>query len=259
MHVDEDRMKDQDVAKRPKSYWPEIIIGFLSFPIIAILVFQILMFGFTNSAKCRDEEGFFRKLVCGIRGTCESDAPYFRFLPSDEKMISHFRRHRADFERLVQIYQKDASLPTRFGLVGYDEPPREVKAIMARINVNGMRSDWTIWMPPDPYSEVAQQQVRRLGLVPKLQRGYPEARKFSGVLISYAHPPVIRFDKDLSNVRKGYYYTPFPPRVENGLLKKPDGGGETLFPTLNTYPSRLITGDCVYRQFEPQWFISMCQ
>jgi hypothetical protein len=251
-------MTNTNASKRPKSYWPETIIGFLVLPIAFVLLLQILELGFTGSKECRDEENFFRKLICGIWATYEEDAPYFRFLPSDEEMIAHFQTHRADFERLVQIYREDPSLPNRFGSIGYDEQPPEVKALMARINVSGMRSDWTIWLPPDPYSEVARQQSRILVLVPMLHRGNPEARRFSGVLIRYGHPLVIRLDKHLSKVWKGYYYTPFPPRVENGLLKKP-AGGNRLFPTLNTYPSRLITGTCFCRQFDPNWFIEMCQ
>lgn len=180
----------------------------------------------------------------------------FRVLPSDEEMIAHFHRHRADFERLIQIYREDPSLPNRFGMVS--QPTPEMETITKRINVNWPTSDWTVWLPPDPYSEEARRVTKALQLDRKIHRGDVEGRKFSGVRIGYAHLPVRRFDKNMPEVFKGYYYTPFAPQIENGMLKKPVGG-EWSYPSLNTYPSRLITGDCVYRQFEPQWFIRMCQ
>ncbi|AFM26642.1 hypothetical protein [Desulfomonile tiedjei] len=180
----------------------------------------------------------------------------FRCLPSDETLIRHFQKHRADFELLVQIYREDPDLPNNFGMVS--KPTPEISAIMNRINVRDLRSDWTIWLPPDPYSEEAKSETKARKLIQKVHRGEAEGRRFSGVSMTYDHGPVRRFDKYLSEVFKGYYYTPFPPRVENGLLKKPDGA-EPVFHHLNTYPPRLILGDCVYRQFAPQWFIKLCQ
>jgi hypothetical protein len=236
----------------------KIVMGF-SVPVAIIvalcLVLEIWGFGF-EKAQCQHERGFFRKLWCGISATYEANAQYVRLLPSDEEMIAHFRRHRVDFERLVQIYRNDQSLYTPWG--GLRDPPPHVKEIMERIGVYGVLSDWTIWMPPDPYSEEAQQQVKTLGLIPMIRRGYPEARKFSGVRLWYAPGHVKRLNENLSDVLKGYYYTPFVPKIENGLLNKPSGG-EWIASTLNNYPSRLKSGECVYRQFEPHWFIELCQ
>jgi hypothetical protein len=182
----------------------------------------------------------------------------FRSPPTDEEMIAHFHKHRADFEQLVQIYREYRSLPNRGGMVGFDEPPPKIKAIMDRINVSGMEGDWEVWLPPDPYTEEARHEVKASGLLRKAQLGHADGRKFSGVILRYAHQPVRRLEGHWPRVFKGYYYTPFPAKVEKGLLKKPERA-EWIVPTLDTYPAKLIPGNCVYRQFEPQWFIRMCE
>jgi len=177
--------------------------------------------------------------------------PMLRFLPSDEEMVAHFQRHRADFERLVQLYRED---PRRGVMI---KPTREMKTIMKRIKVNGIAPDQRIWLPPDPYSGQARREIETLRLRRKADRGDPEARKFGGVILDYTPEPVIRL-KNLSYVAKEYYYTPLVPKVEGGLLKTPDVNWR-IFPTLNRYPPDLWAMQCAYRQFEPQWFIRMCE
>ncbi|MEW6532819.1 MAG: hypothetical protein AB1473_18460 [Thermodesulfobacteriota bacterium] len=253
----------ENAAIEPKRRPPglRILIGlglFIALIIVAILALQVYLNGFAGVPRCKDEIGFWGKLWCGVAETYEDDAPYFRGLPTDEQMIAHFRKNRADFERLVQIYRQDPKLPNRWGMVDYQELDREKQAIMARVGVNGMRGDLQSWVPPDPYSAEAQNQVANLHLFREAQEGTPKGRKYSGVILSYAHPPVIRLNADLAWVFKGYYYTPFVPNVENDRLKKPRGN-EWISPTLNRYPSNLACGDCVYRQFEPQWFIRLCE
>jgi hypothetical protein len=197
----------------------------------------------------------FEICTCGISSTYELNAPYFRSLPSDEEMIAHFQKHRADFERLVQVYREDPLLPTRWGWV---VPTPPIKAIMERAKVNEMHSDWIVWMPPDPYSDDAKQKIKTLGLSRRASRYDPAMRKFGGVFLGYGHPQVRRLNWYLSDVYKGYYYAPFPPRIEKGRLKTPHGD-KWISPTLDSYPSNLISGNCVYRQFEPQWFLELCQ
>ena len=241
---------------RRKPLWLKIPIG-LCAPIIAtiaaILVLKIV--GFGSGAKCSEKEGFFLKLVCGISETYEDAAPYFRSLPSDEQMIAHFRKHRADFERLAHIYSQDWSAATRWGRVYYQNATPEAKEIMKRIGVTSIRSDLTIWMGPDPYSPKNRQRIRELMFE---GRDSSKGQTFTGLVFRGVQQPVSRLNENLSEVFKGYYYTPFIPRVENDLLKKPDGG-EWISPTLNSYPSKLISGNCVCCQFEPQWFIELCQ
>ncbi|MEW6141449.1 MAG: hypothetical protein AB1733_24770 [Thermodesulfobacteriota bacterium] len=184
----------------------------------------------------------------GLRNNWEA---LLTFPPSDEEMVAHFRAHRADFERLVQLYGQDP----RHGVI--IRPTREMRAIMKRIKVTWMVPDTKIWMPPDPYSEEARHEIKRLNLEWKRHRGYPEVRRFSGVILGYQHKPAIRL-KNLSYIEKEYYYLPVVPQVANERLRTPTGHTR-LFPTLNSYPADLVSGWCVYRQFEPQWFIRMCE
>jgi hypothetical protein len=239
---------------RRKPLWLKVPVGLCALIVVLIApIWMMQVFSYAFS-QCQ-EEGFFRKLGCGITQTYEEDAPYFRFLPSDEAMIEHFRKHRADFERLVQIYREDPSPPDQRG---FWVPTPEAEEIMERLGVKWVLPDSTIWGPPDPYTAEAQQAVKDLDLIPKLHRGSPEARKFTGILIGYRHPPVKRLNEYFSEVNKGYYYTPAVPKVENGRILA-TVGGKMVFPTLNRYPAWLIGGECSYRQFESQWFLRMCQ
>lgn len=213
-----------NVTKRPKPLWLKILIGF------SLLVAVVLV---TNYERC---------------------APYFRSLPSDEEMIENFRKHRADFERLAQIYREDLSVPTHFyALV----PTPEIKAIMQRINVTKIYGDAVVWMPPDPYSKDPNFPEDKSKLVAKWYS--PERRKFSGVMFRYAHGTVIK----LGVVEKRYYYVPFEPKILGGKLIVPatllTGGIGDIFHSLNTYPPDFKLWDAVYREIEPHWFIQMYQ
>lgn len=182
----------------------------------------------------------------------------FRSLPTDEAMIAHFHAHRTDFEQLVEIYREYPLLPNRVGTDGDDEPLQRIKTIMDRIKVTGMRQDGQIWLPPDPYSPRAREKAWRSGPLGDAYRRGVEGRRYTGVLLAFSHEPVRRWADDFARVEKGYYYVPFPARVENGRFRKPDGGARVV-PTLNSYPPELLRGTCVYRQFEPHWFIEVCQ
>jgi hypothetical protein len=249
---------------RSKPLWLKIPLGLIA-PIAAIVVpipvMQVYFYGFSHPWKCQEEQGLLRKLACGMTKTYEEHAPYFRFLPSDEAMIEHFRKHRADFERLVQISREDPSPPDEKGLW---VPPPEAQAIMTRIHVKFVIADpMDVWISPEPYSEEALQQIKTLNLFEKVREGHPEVRKFTGLFVGYDHAPVQRLNEHFSVVRKNYHFIPVVPRVDNGHLITPSvippGVGITLFPTLNTYPPDLGSMECAYRQFEPQWFLRMCQ
>jgi len=180
-----------------------------------------------------------------------------RFLPSDQAMIAHFRKHRADFERLAQIYREDPSVPT--DVVGQLLPTPEVKVIMDRINVTSIEGDNILWMPPDPYSRDPNFLKEKSKL--ELKWHSPEGRKFSGVIFHYAHEKVIRLIYG-QEVCKGYHYLPFVPEVRNGKLIVPAcflGGLFFAASTLNAYPPDFATGDTAYREIEPHWFVRMIQ
>ncbi|MEW6530419.1 MAG: hypothetical protein AB1473_06255 [Thermodesulfobacteriota bacterium] len=252
-------MTPQTAARGRKRLWGSVLRAFaLVILLVMIAIFGLLVWftGFSDYGKCTDEEGFFGKVLCSVSAMYEEGAPFLRFLPTDEYMIRHFRRNRADFERLVQIYREDPSPP---GEGGFWVPTTEARAIMARINVAYVVRDSSIWVPPDPYSYDARKEIERSKLIRRIDEGDPQARKFTGLFVRYIHPPVIRLNRYFSKVSKSYYYTPFAPKVENGLLKLAPDGGKWLFPTLSQYPPDLGSMDCAYRQIEPQWFIRLCQ
>ena len=188
----------------------------------------------------------------------ESCSPYFRTLPSDEEMIANFHKHRADFERLVQIYREDLSVPTDAmeSLV----PSPEIRAMMECIKVSQVRGDQVLWVPPDPYRDQPNSEKD------KLEReslpGSPERRKFAGVIFRYRHQIVARIFCG-GDVDKRYYYIPLVPKVLKGMLVLPASipayGNGPLLETLNTYPPDLGPFEAAYRQIERHWFIQMRQ
>lgn len=241
------------LVSTPLPRWLNLPIGYLA-PVIAIMLIIVLL-GIRNNYWywCDSSDGFFARLGCAILKEYEEDAQYFRFLPSDEAMIAHFQKHRADFERLVQIYQEDQSQPDRRRSW---VPTAEARAIMGQIGISWMDGDGSmIWVSSDPYSEQAKEQARSFQRL--ASEGSPETRKFTGIIFGYDHGPVKRLNQYFSQVKKKYYYTPVVQNTKNGFLTA-SSGREEVFPTLNEYPPR-IGDSCAYRQFEPQWFIKMCQ
>jgi len=244
---------DEIHLKKRRLFWLKVLAGVCLFVVTAPFLLGIYLRGFTDMRQvCNNEKSFLRKLACGLSETYEDCAPYFRSLPTDEQMISNFNKHRADFERLVHIYREDMSVPT--DIVGYLLPNSDLQAIMNRINVASIRSDRTIWMPPNPYS-IEPDFLK--GMAVLRGRSGVQARKYSGVIFNYAHDTVYSL-RYLAPVCKGYYYTPFVPRVTEGLLRTPEDAGKML-PTLNSYPPVQYWGECFYRQIAEHWFIRFCQ
>lgn len=126
-----------------------------------------------------------------------------RPLPSDEEMITNFQRHRADFERLVQIYREDLSIPTDFILL---QPTPQIRNLMSRINVDAVEGDDMVWIPPDPYSKDLSSRKQKADV-----DHWPQKRKFSGVKLSYAYGEIITYHFNL--ISKNYYYVPFIPQI----------------------------------------------
>lgn len=244
-------MTQQGTPITPKSPWLKVLIVF-SVPIVVYLAVGVYYTGFADRRYCRQEAGFFRRLLCGSSVFYEAHAPYFRSLPSDKEMISHFYGHKEDFERLVRIYREDLSVPAdRAGLL---LPTPRVKELMNRIGVTAVDCDGMVWLPPDPYSNKPD-VVKRIARLRTAGSG--ERRRFTGVVLAYGHPPVKRF-RYLVPVYKGYYYTPFSPQVEGRRMWTPNGA-EWILATLNKYPPRMDFCECFYRRIEAHWFIRMCR
>jgi hypothetical protein len=243
------------LVSTPLPRWLNLPIGYFA-PVVAVtLIIPLLQIRNNYWYWCNSSDGFFAKIGCAISEMYKEDAQYFRFLPSDETMIAHFQKHRADFERLVQIYQEDQSPPDPVSPWSW-KPTPQARAIMERIGVSWMTGDRSmIWVTPDPYSKEAGDKARTFD-----SKDRPETRKFTAILFGYDHAPVKRLNEYLSQVKKYYYYIPVVQNTKNGFLTA-SSRREEVFPTLNTYPPDLGIGDspCAYRQFELQWFIKMCQ
>jgi hypothetical protein len=179
-------------------------------------------------------------------------APYFRSLPSDEEMINNFEEHRADFERLSQMYREEPSIRTSVGVLG---PSPKIESIMKRMNVSFIMGDGEIWVPPGPDSKSAGKKL--------LHRASPadtlEERKFSGVIFGYAHKRVVKHEWP---VYKQYYYIPLIPSKSGGKLRLPQWGiraHPVVVDTLNDYLPRLEFLGAACREIEPHWYIEIRQ
>jgi hypothetical protein len=214
-------MSNRHAPITPKSQWLTVLVVF-SLPLAVYFAVGVYYAGFGDKRYCRHKKGVYGKLACGVTLMYEVHTRYFRSLPSDEEMISHFYEHKEDFERLVRIYREDLSVPA--DVVGRLLPTPQVKALMNRIGVMEVNGDGSVWLPPYPYSNKPD-AVRRMARL--MSRGCCERRLFSGIIFSYAHPPVKRF-RYLAYVYKGYYYTPFVPEVGRGRLWTPHGAERIL-------------------------------
>lgn len=225
-------MASKEATRTRKSIWLRIILGLaIGIALLFVSTYLLMFHAFYSFA----------------------DLPLLlRPLPSDEQMIANFHQHRADFERLVQIYREDLSIPTN--VIGHLEPTPQIKGLMSRINVDAVEGDGMVWMLPDPYSNDPSFVKQRTGI------RWPEKRKFSGIKLGYACGTIITYHFGL--ISKNYYYVPLTPRVSNGrllLILSPPGGDPWITETLNSYPLEFRQYDCFCKQIEPHWFIEMCR
>ena len=266
-------MSDPTTEKKRGGWWREVLfVVRLPAVLIAIIIMApniAMLYAYLDTRWCFDCDRWDRfgdKLRC-VYAIARGDAqPYLRSPPTDEEMIDHFRKHRADFERLAKIYREDPS--PAYDAWGVPKPTPEANAIMRRINVCDMKSDLQLWLPPNPYFSGARERIAELGLMRKLLHGEVGGRKYSGVVLPFCHKLVYRtwihwFNIEYPRVWKSYYFTPIAPDVIDGQvqlpgLQGPPGGVWPIFPTLNSYPSDLGHTSC-YRQFQPQWFIRLDQ
>lgn len=257
--------QDENVPVRNKSKWQKYIIRALLILFLLICATQVLLW---NCNQCEE-----KTILCCIRETNDTWIQYIRSLPTDEEMIEHFQKHRADFEHLAKLYREDMSIGadefTMSQTMSYMKNGRLVQIsnhkknaaedVMKRINVYALYDDGELWFPPDPYSEEAKQYRKDFHYKFWSEQG----RRLVGVNFYYGHAPVIRFENNEYVVKK-YYYTPFPPHIKHNtkygdLLYFPDGNWLRLYDNLNNYPPTLEKLTCVCKQIEPQWFIKMCQ
>jgi hypothetical protein len=184
-----------------------------------------------------------------------------RELPSDAEMIAHFQAHRADFDEIVRLYQTNTRAVWRYQdgkLLPFETD--EYRALLKRLGLLGLSSDGVLWLP-DPYTTETAKKAQSMDLI----KDYPH----HGILLSTGTP---RFSPRLGRrVMKGYFFVPVVPRVEGSELWWPvDEKGRVyrkrrVLPSLDEFPPGWFLeppqprrGECVYRQFEPQWFLRLC-
>jgi hypothetical protein len=196
-----------------------------------------------------------------LAAATESSPPSARELPSDDDLIAHFRTHRAEFEELVRLYQTDKRRVWRFEKGNLQPFETDAyKALLKRVGIRHLSNDGALWLP-DPYSVETAEKARAMDVFHAYAYHgitlYVENMKFS--------PSVRRL------VWKDYFYVPVVPKVENGQLWWPRSrhGGDLnrsapVFASLDDYPPDWLLDPpggrgCVYRQIEPQWFLSLCR
>lgn len=220
-------------------------------------------------------------------------------LPSDAEMIAHFNAHRPALEKLVQGYRHyrppEGIEPWKHS---YEMMP-DVKALMVEAGVYhiiGAQGASGFWYPAH-YSAKTIQTLRGLywgrtignqatseEVLSTLRREMPSL--FDGVdsvltlerktrLIAVVHVSLGTLKRPYeknpwryfpTSIHKGYYHFPQPPRIESGQILMHDfsqpnglGLGQRVIYSLDGYPQNWQRGECVLRQIEALWFITMCR
>ena len=191
----------------------------------------------------------------------QTTAPASRDLPSDAEMIAHFQARRQEFGELVRLYQADKRRVWRYEK-GNLQPfeTDEYKALLKRAGIRHLSGDGALWLP-DPYSSQAAQKARAMD-----------------VFHAYAYHGIGLYVENMTtslrvggSVWKEYFYVPVVPMVEKGRLWWPRSrhSGDLnrsarVFDSLDDYPAEWLSDsplrrrECVYRQIELQWFLSLC-
>ncbi len=203
---------------------PLLLLGIMPLGICVFMAVQDLC-----GKECKDAKGCVAKVIC-------VSSLFFRSLPTDEAMIEHFRRHRKDFERLVEFYQHDEG-PLHSAYL--ERVPTEIRAIMVRINICEMSSDNRFWTSPDPNAKGVGKRIKYYSLPEKLLQDPAGTRKHTGIHLWYSHEsvyrgPWIQLDKiEPTKVWKRYYFIPVGPDVLPGCRAALEKCAIPLFVTLN--------------------------
>ena len=186
--------------------------------------------------------------------------------PKDAEMISFLKDHRDAFKEMIDLYQ---SIDT----VAYENPSHRdyektvrFRSLQAtyRIRVSAGTAG-NLWLD-DPYSPNMSIRIRQAGI-----ENIFHARKYHELVFKPepggAYSPILE-----RLIFKSYIYMPSEPRVKGNVLLLPrDIGDDKLWRTrrlaasLDAYPDYWRRGhperklnDCIARQIEPQWLLSLC-
>jgi len=196
-------------------------------------------------------------------------------LPSDEEMIAHLNAHKSEIEELIRRYQNfkipmrpksgDAPvdeegkqlMPSAYG---WEKQQSDTEDIMKKAGISEIMAGGRLWLP-DPYSPESIKKAKELGNNLEEYRLY----KNNSRALSIGYSPENRYARVniyYGRVFKGIKYFPQTPRIENGCLIRPGSKWSTVcdqvLTTLDRLPSHWGVFECVYRQIEPQWFLTLC-
>jgi hypothetical protein len=181
-------------------------------------------------------------------------------LPGDEDMIAHFQTHRSDIEELVRRYRNYSTDPKVDHSLWFKEG--NTQEIMRRASVDRItQGSITPWLP-NPYSiETAKTITEEI----KNGKGHVLFNKQGALIMSFAPRQYYRASHlRYVNIWKNFYFIPEPPRIEDGELLWPFNDDGDYFarrrtlPSLDHFPKNWKDYECVYRQIETHWFLSMC-
>ncbi len=181
-------------------------------------------------------------------------------LPSDEEIIAQFRQHRSDIEELVRRYRNYSTDPKVDHSLWFKAG--DTREIMWRARVSRItHSSYRPWLP-NPYSV---ETAKSISDQVKNAKNYELFNKYGGLMVSLLPSQYYRsFSLKYFHIWKELYFIPEMPRIENGELLWPfnvDGEYSVrrrLVKSLNNYPANWKEYECVYRQIEAHWFLSMC-
>lgn len=182
--------------------------------------------------------------------------------PSDEEMITRFHEHRAEIDELVKRYRgwkPMAGQPIWENL-------SDNKSLMAKAGISRIIATPLVW-PPNPYSKEAVKQFEDALLAGKI----PNLNYYASILIelldennSDRSPAWVLTSSGSRVIFKRLIFMPGDVYIEDGQLWFPAhpffgvNFKERILPSLDTYPPNWNKSQCVYRQIEAHWFISMC-
>jgi len=195
-------------------------------------------------------------------------------LPSDEEMIAHLKAHRGEIEELIRRYQSfkmPLSATTEEGkylLPGaydwkWEKQHPDTEDIMEKAGIRGIAAGGRIWLP-DPYSLDSIKKYEEM--LRNFNREEYRLYEYSSRVLSIAYSPRNKYNRVnvyYGLLGKGMRYFPQVPKIENGCLIYPGSKYPTVchrvLTSLDRIPPNWRRFECVYRQIEPQWFLSLCR
>ncbi|MEJ2426216.1 MAG: hypothetical protein P8101_17500, partial [Candidatus Thiodiazotropha sp.] len=182
-------------------------------------------------------------------------------LPSDEEMIRTFQEHRSDIEELVRRYQVVSPDPKIDHSTAWYKDP-DTRKLMKRVGLDSISfSSYGPWLP-SPYSIETAKYTMELS---RNAKDYDLFIKRGGLIVKLLPRLHFRsYNLKYFHIWKDFYFIPEIPRIENGKLLWPvDENGKytvrrRVLSSLDDFPDNWKAYECVYKQIEPHWFLSMC-